>query len=244
MNNWKHVTLFKLQRVEEINADTEQDDLFRLLYSASVIFGMTVKEIDDAGAKKAGKLIRKVKAIFEQEMRTMAPQKIGRYRMAYDVSAVTFGQYIELAYFVHNHLRNAHLILASMSRLPFRKYKTDGHRQRSEHFLGQPAEPCIGAMKAILASFEGFNRQYPHLFGIAGEASTEEAKTDPFNKRYGWQYSASAIADYEGIPLDEVYALSVRHAFNDLIYLKEKVKYEVRERDRLMEEYKLKNNVR
>jgi hypothetical protein len=213
-----------------------------VLYSASIVFGMTVKEIDDAGPKKAARLIQQISKMFTSPMPEIAPRRIGPYHLQYDVAEITFGQYIDLAFFIQRHFANAHYILASMSSKRRRKYCAEGHPERANRFLEAPAASTIGAVKVILASFQAFNSQYPTLFGLPGESVSDGASNDRFNKRYGWQYNASAVAEYERISLDEAYALPVRNAFNDLIFLKEKVKYEIRERDRLMKEFKLQKN--
>jgi hypothetical protein len=52
-------------------------------------------------------------------------------------------------------------------------------------------------------------------------------QSDQFNKQYGWIYSATQVAQHEGLGLDRAYDLPVRQAFNDLLYLKAKGKYEM-----------------
>ena len=71
-----------------------------------------------------------------------------------------------------------------------------------------------------------FNKLYSNLFGLDPNTHNGDAQADGFNKRYGWIYSASQVAEYERITLDEAYGLPVCQAFNDLAYLKAKSSYE------------------
>jgi capsule polysaccharide export protein KpsE/RkpR len=45
-------------------------------------------------------------------------------------------------------------------------------------------------------------------------------RSNKFNKRYGWIYAASQVAEYERITLDQAFALPIRQAFNDLAVFK------------------------
>lgn len=242
MSKWKNITLFKFQRIEAIQQDKTYDSLDKILFTACEVFDMTEHELDHAGAKVASKLIKKVEIIFGSEFVPVTPQRIGRYKMLYDVNAFTFGQYIELSFFFIAHIRNAHYALASASRHVFRKYSTDGHRKRADFFLHQPVEVTMGALKQLMENFQSFNGQYKGLFGLDQEAHDQSAPDDIFNKRYGWTYSAKVVAEYEGITLDQAYALPIRQALNDLSYLKEKVSYEIRQHKQLMKNYKTQSN--
>lgn len=242
MSKWRKITLFKFQQIEEIQNNKRFDELEKVLFTACEIFDLTETQVNEGGVKLASRLMRKVNAIFKDEMTANRPKRIGRYMMQYDVAAVTFGQYIEMAFFFQGYLTQAHRILASMSRPIGRRYRTEGHPDRADYFLGQSVEKTFGAFKAIAQSFEFFNHGYKGLFGLDEGPYSDDAERDPFNRRYGWIYSASAVAEYQCIPLKDVYALPVRQAFNDLMYLKEKLKYEVRERDRLENEHKMRRH--
>jgi len=244
MGNWDKISLCKFQLIDLINANTAYDDFEKVMQSACVVFDKTEYEMNRMKPKKALRYAGKIRKIFQSPIEGRRASRIGKYRMLYDVSQVTFGQYVELAFFFQAQVTHAHRILASMSRPVFGKYKTAGHRRRAAYFLKLSVETVMTSVKAIQESLKQFNQEYHWLFGAPEEASAQGAKHDHFNQRYGWQYSASAIADYERIPLDQVYAMPVRQAFNDLAFLKEKVKYEVRERDRLMKEHQMRNNGR
>lgn len=240
--SWKKITLFKYQQIEEINANEKYDELARALFTACVVFDLTEHEMDKKGAKGATKYINKVRKIFSSPVQPSAAKAFAGFRMLYDVSGFTFGQYVELAFFLQAPVKNAHFVLASCSRPPFRSYRTDGHKDRADRFLASNVEKALGAVQVIKDRFDALNKEYPHLFGLDDSSHSQKAKADSFNRRYGWTYSASAIAEYERVPLEQVYAMPVRQAFNDLAYLKEKVKYEIRERDRQMREFKMNQN--
>jgi hypothetical protein len=48
-----------------------------------------------------------------------------------------------------------------------------------------------------------------------------------FNERYGWIFTAEAVAVYERISMEETMKMPARQALNDLMYLKMKQKYQV-----------------
>lgn len=223
--NWSNITLSKFLQIEEIN-DREIPDIDKVLFSTCIVFDMTEYELDNADPKKVIKLISRMKKIFETPFDTKHHQKIGKYFINYDVSKMTFGQYIELAFFLSSKpIQNAHYILATISNQWLRKHKSDDHRKKANYFLEQPVEKTISALKTISETFAEFNKEYKGLFGV-DKSVTGDVQEDIFNKRYGWIYSASQVAEYERITNDEAFALPIRQALNDLAYLKAKGKYE------------------
>lgn len=242
MSKWKNITLYKFQQVDAINSTPQYDEIDKLGFSICAVFDLTEHQVSQMDAKKVNSYVARVQGIFQSDFTVLTPQRIGGYKMLYDVAAFTFGQYIELSFFFHAHIRNAHYALASASRPIFRKYSTEGHRNRADFFLSQPVEITVGALKLLMDSFQSFNGQYRNLFGLDKEAHDQSAPDDPFNKRYGWTYSAKVVAEYEGIALDQAYALPVRQALNDLAYLKEKVSYDFRQHKQLMKNYKTQSN--
>ena len=54
--------------------------------------------------------------------------------------------------------------------------------------------------------------------GQKKSATIEES----FASNWGWVFNAKQVSEFEGIPLDEVYNLSVIQFLNDLSYLKSK----------------------
>jgi hypothetical protein len=213
------------QQIEKINKQ-DMPEMDKVLYSVCVLFGKTEYEIDNEKPKKVVKMMKGLQTIFETPFNPKAETRIGKYIINYDVSRATLGQYIELSFFIgRGPDENAHYILASMASR-WRRKLTSEHRQRADYFLNQPVEKVIGAVKAIQESYQQFNNIYTQLFGI-DTAVVGNVQNEDFNKRYGWIYSATQVAQHEGISLDAAYALPVKQAFNDLLYIKAKSKYEM-----------------
>lgn len=239
MSKWKNISLFKFQQIEAINNTPGYDELGKVLSSACIIFDMTEHELDNKPMSKVSKIVAAVTRVFNSPFEPRVLNSIGAYQLNFDIPGISFGQYIELSFFLQSHIGKAHYALASISSRRFGKYKTEGHWKRAEYFLYQPAELAIGCLKALMEKFVRFNQEYNNLFGLDQETHEPEVQGDRFNRRYGWTYSASCVAEYERITLDQAFALPVRQALNDLAYLKEKANYEARERDKIMRQQKM-----
>jgi hypothetical protein len=223
--NWNNVTLGKFQQLDEIN-NRGIPAIDRVLFSACIVYDMTEYEMDNADPKKVVKMMSKMQKVFETPFNAKVFNKIGRYFINYDISKMTFGQYIELAFFLSNNpIQNAHYIMATIGNQWLRKHTANDHRKKANYFLNQPIEKIIGSLNRITEAFGEFNKEYKSLFGVDKEVSGD-VQEDVFNKRYGWIYSASQVAEYERITNDEAFALPVRQALNDLVYLKAKARYE------------------
>lgn len=220
MLNWNKITLFKFQQIDEINSRKDLSQLDKTLFSVCTVFDMTEYELD-ANPRRAVKLIGKVDRIFKKEFKTSAYSYIGEYTINYDPSKLTFGQYIEIAFFLQQGLKGVHYVLASIS-----SADSDKHRERAEYFHKQSISKVLGCYQEFMKNLEVFNKEYSSLFGLDADVHGSTAIASQFNKRYGWIYSAEQVAAYERITLDEAYALSIRRALNDLAYLKAKGKYE------------------
>ena len=223
---WKDITLGKYQQIEAINAK-RLDDIDKALYCACVVFDKTEYQIDNEKPKKVLKMMNKMQSLFEIPFSPKPEKRIGKYVVNYDVSRITFGQYVELSFFIGNGaLRNVHYILATMSNRWRKKHTASDHRLKADYFQTQPVEKVIGALNVIQENYSRFNGEYKQLFGLDRDVAGD-VQNDEFNKRYGWIYSATQVKDHEGITLDEAFALPVRQAFNALLYLKAKGKYDM-----------------
>lgn len=220
MANWNKISLYKFQQIELINK-REISDLDKTLFTVCVIFDKTEFQLDNLPLKKASKYISKIEKIFIKELKSKPLKNIGKFRMEYDPSKLTFGQCIDLFFFLQNPTQNAHYALASIV-----SKESETHKERAEYFQTLPITKVWGAYGKFLNQFEAFNKEYKSLFGLDSEVVGEEAKVDKFNKRYGWIYAASQVAEYERITLDQAFDLPIRRALNDLAYLKAKSKYE------------------
>lgn len=223
--NWSTITLAKFQQIEAVNS-LNLSDMDKALFSVCIIYNMTEFELDNTAPGKVLRMTERVSKVFESPFNPKAQNKIGRYFVNYDVSKMTFGQYIELAFFLQDTVSHAHYIMATISREWMRKHTADNHRKKANYFLLQSVVDIMGGVGLIKERFEEFNKEYKKLFGVDKEVGGD-VQDDDFNKRHGWIYSATQVAQHEGINLDQAFALPVRQALNDLVFLKAKGKYEV-----------------
>jgi hypothetical protein len=219
MLNWNKISLYKFQRLDEIN-NRDIPDMDKAFLSACIVFDFTEYEFDNLPLKKAMRYVSKVEKIIESDLE-LKLQKIGKFSMECDPSKLTFGQFIDLVFFLQSPMQNMHYVLASLA-----SKDADTHKERAEYFLAQPIGKLMGCYKTFLDNFEAFQKEYKSLFGLDEDVAGEGASINKFNKRYGWIYSASMVAEYERITLDDAFALPIRRALNDLAYLKAKSKYE------------------
>lgn len=223
---WKDISLFKFQQIEAINA-RKIDDLDKILFTTCIVFDKTEYELDNIDPKKANRLITKVSKLFAETMEPEPVKRIGSYKIEYDASKITLGQYVEISHFLQgNPVQNGHYILASITHKYFRKNKSDEHKKKAEYFLKQPITKTVGSVLTFIENFAAFNKEYKALFGLDKETSDE---VDLFNKVFGWQFSAREVAADLGITLNEAYALPIREALSSLSYLKAKVQYQERQ---------------
>ena len=158
MSNWKDISLFKFQQIETINSK-DIDEMDKLLFTVCQVFNYTEYELDNTNPLKVAGLIKKVTKLFSSEMKPQVVKKIGKYFIEYDPSKLTFGQYIELAFFFQMPiLTGAHYILASLSNKRWCKNKTDEHRAKADYFLTAPIDKVIGSVKQFATNYEAFNK--------------------------------------------------------------------------------------
>jgi hypothetical protein len=220
MLNWNKISLYKFHRMDEINK-REISDIDKTLFTTCVVFDKTEFELDNLPVKKALRYVSKVEKIVSSELKVKELKKIGKYQIEYDPSKLTFGQFIELVFFLQHPTQNIHYAMASIV-----SKDADTHKERAEYFLSVSIQKVMGCFKKFIENFEAFQKEYKALFGLDNEVSEQGASINQFNKRYGWIYSASLVAEYERITLDQAFALPIRRALNNLAYLKAKVKYE------------------
>lgn len=235
--SWNKISLFKFQQIDKINSDKNVSELDRVLFSTCVIYGMTEFELDNCNLKKATRLIKSATNTFTSPFAPIPKKKVGRFIIEYDITGMTLGQFIELAFFLSmSPVQSAHYILASVSRRPWRKNRSTEHRKKADYFLYRPITEIMGCVAKVQDSFKAFTGEYKSFFGLDQE-TYGNAQEDQFNKRYGWIFSASQVAEYERITLDAAMGLPIRQALNDLIYLKAKATYEA-------EQFKIQQNAR
>jgi len=222
--NWKCITLSKFKRLEEINNRNISDE-DKLLFSTCIVYGISENTLDTMNPKQAARKILKVSKLLNTIPNFTAKKIIAPYYINYNISSLSFGQYIEIAYFLQEGvLNNAHLIVASCSK----SMTKISHSKKAEYFLNKPIEHILGSAMQISKNFEQFNKGYKGLFGVTriDDSGREyQEKEDTFTKRYGWIFSATQVAEHERLALDKTFDLPITQALNDLAYLKAKGKY-------------------
>lgn len=227
MKSWNDITLKQYQEIDKINQRKDIDALDKVFFTVCVLKGITEQELDNAGVKVVDKLCREVNKVLSAEFAPTAADRIGDYYLDYNCDHLRYAQYVELQFFLHNGdlLHNCHWILASISHDEGKRNVSENHKVRADHFLTQPVTACIGSMRKFIAAFADFNAEFKNLFGLDESVVGPNAMVNAFNKRYGWTYSVTRVADYERITLEQAYDLPARQALNDLIYLKALDKY-------------------
>jgi len=240
MRSWKDISLFLFQRIDRINEDPSLDELDKVLYCTCEMFGLTDFQLGDMDRKKSSALIKRASDILSAKPEGKVRERIGPYRINYDPADMTLGQFVELRHFLQQPVHNGHLALASIAAYRDEPYKSDGHPLRADYFLRQPVTDLLASLNFFMNRFSEFIKSYNALFGLDEDMYADGQEVQQFNRRFGWIYSATTIADHERITLDQAYGLPIRQAFNDLIYLKELSRYEAEERKRIMETVKKK----
>lgn len=219
MIRWNKISLYKFQRIDEIGKQkiSEEDKAMQMV---CVLFDLTEYQLNNLPDRKVRRYISAIKKITDAEFGLKPKQRAGKYSIDYDISKLNFGQYIDLNFFFQSTTQKAHYALASIV-----SKDANSHKDRAEYFQTVPVSKVWGSYNYFISQFESFNKEYKSLFD-ADEASEGNKPEDNFNKRYGWLYSASQVAEYERITLDETFSLPVRRALNDLAYLKAKAKHD------------------
>lgn len=228
---WANISLEKFQLISSINGNPEYDELDKLLHTACVIFNKTERQLSTTKIKRVKRLIAKTSKLSQKPFPISPSKRIGYYFLNYNIESMRFGQYIELCYFLQKDtIETAHNILASISHLPFKKNNSNNHKKAGEYFLRAPISKAGGSVKHLIEEFSKFNKEYASLFDLPEDdeqaIEEEQSHVHPFNKTYGWIYSATMVAEHERITLDQAFDLPARQALNALSYLKSKKQYE------------------
>lgn len=225
MSNWDQISLYKFQQIDLIQSNKNINEIDGGLICTCIAFDFEFVQFDNMPKRSIAKYINEFNKIFQSPFIPTPAVKIGEYNINYHPEEMSFGQYIELSFYSASIIHNAHKILASISNIDGEANNADQHQIKSEFFLLQPAETAMGTVNEFFNRFNAFNERYKSLFGLDREDGSE-IQSDPFNKRYGWIFSATRVAGHNRVTLDEAYRLPVIQAFNDLAYLKAKDKYD------------------
>lgn len=223
---WYDITLRQYQEIERIN-ETQPDDLDRLAFVVCLLWGMSEEEVDNMGARKFLKCAAKVQRLFDSK--PSVPW--WRYRVSNkfitDATKITFGQFIEVQHWVKSGVvYNMHLLAASIHK------GNQPHHEKAEGMLERPAPVVMLAVGKFMESFDALVKSYAGLFELNTPVVDEDGdkpmkeQHHAFLDQYGWIFSATKVADHEGIKLEDAFNLPVVQALNDMSYLKSKQKYE------------------
>lgn len=223
-NKYPVLTLDKYQAINAIyehNQDSDETD--KLLYCVCALFDYAPEVLNKEKPKKVLKMINQVQQVFDIKFDIKkAPEVIGKYKIRYDIDNISFGNYIDLAYFLQfDNVQKAHYIIASVT-------EGEEHFNRAEYLLQQKMTDVVSAVVKVKEGFNKLNKMFANLFNLdpeINEKANDNSYMTWFNKRYGWIYSAEYVSEYNNIPIEEAYALPIKKALNDLVYLKAKQKY-------------------
>lgn len=231
---WEDITLAQFRKIDVILNDSNYDDMDIVLHVACILYGHTEAEMNALPLRRVRKYIKKIRGLISQPYEPVAVSQIGPYTVSYDIANWRLGQYIEQMYWFsqRDSLAQHHFIIASA----VDRGKNITHEQVRTYMLGAPITQTGGVVKRVEMALQQFNSSYPGLFDLDGDTDGSAA-VHPFNKRYGWLYSATCVADHERITLEQAYDIPVRQAMNDLSYLKSKNAYQNEQLDKIRKGY-------
>jgi hypothetical protein len=187
------------------------------------LYGFSHEEIDMNPklflkySKKVNRIFRKVEKRYPIQWRLFET----------NAQKITFGQFIEVQYFLSNGLLdNLHFIAASI-----RSNGNEDFMKRAEKLLDANIRSVLPDVKEFLESFQKLISSYSGLFDNNEEVIDEDEPLKPaedkhpFLTQYGWLYSARQVAKDLGLKLDDAFKLPILEALNTLAYLKSEQSY-------------------
>jgi len=203
------------------NMDLDEWDMMCVV--VCIIHDMTGEELEQKPPEVIANLIDRAGKLFAHPTDDESFDTIGFYRIIYNPSKLTLGQYVEIKFFGQQKIAHAHYYLASITKKIIGKSE---HKDRAEFFHKQPVHKVLGSLKRFHEELRKLEAEYGSLYNLDPEVHAVPTGGDKFNLRHGWTFSATKVAEHERITLDEAYKLPIRQALNDLVFIKEKDKYE------------------
>jgi hypothetical protein len=185
------------------------------------LYGFSHKEVD-LNPKLFLKYSKKINKIFSKVEK---PNIWRTQTYQTDATKITFGQFIEVQYFLnHGLLDNLYFIAASIQKNGCKDF-----HKRADKLLQSNIRSVLPYVKKFLESFEQLISSYSGLFDNEEELEQEELRpakdVHPFLTQYGWLYSARQVAKDQGKRLDEAFDIPILEALNTLAYLKSEQSY-------------------
>ena len=218
---WHLISVADFQQIDRINT-TESDEIDKLAHTVCVIWNKRPDQVNEWSREKFLRYADKVAKVFSKE----PPRSWFKLPLETDATKITFGQFVEVMYFLQNGMiDNLHNIAATLMG------GEDEHHTRATQMLDTGITRVLHPVKEFLVSWEKMMWSYSGLFELDGQIDMEGDRvkgedSHPFIEQYGWIFSAAKLAEHERVKLDEVYNIPVIQALNGLAYLKSKGKYE------------------
>jgi len=215
------MTVKQYQKVNEVSNAIYLDNVDKVAFTVCHLLGYTEQEVDVMPPKKFVKLMNRTVKMVE---RTGAPLPFAK-KLNTNARKITLGQFIEINYWLKSGVvESVHLIAATM-------IHDENHSATADRVLKMNARRVVPYVSEFIESFEALIASYPGLFPPPkevepGEEKPMPEKPHPFLEQYGWVFSATQVADFEGVTLSQAYDLPVIQALNAMAYLKSKAAYD------------------
>lgn len=226
---WESITVGQYQELYRLSLSTNLDEFETLERTICILYNLSQNQVESLPITKFKDYANSSLFLFKSDsIPGTIKKRIGKYKISFDVPAMTYGQYVSVQHFAEKPIDNMHYILACIvSPLKFGfklKNKTEHHLKYAEDLRNSRMIDVYHTCVYFLQNLQKFNKSYPGLFGMSGNEDDLEGNDiiETFNQRYGWIYSTKELADFKGITLDEAFDTPLREAFNYLAYLKAK----------------------
>jgi hypothetical protein len=207
------VTVKQFQNIAKIEA---MDDISHMALIVCSLYGYSEDYVDNMPPKKALKLFAKVTKKVQRVEKSFL---FGTRKMQVDAFKLTFGQFIEINYWLKSgEIEAYHLIAASA-------IGSNNHKALADTILHQDVRRILLPVRKLLISYSELLMAYKNLFEI-DKADASDEETHPFIEQYGWLFSAKRVGEYLGLNVNDTYKISIVEAFNTLAYLKNLNEYE------------------
>lgn len=203
-----YMTLEQYQAAASIY-QTKDNDIERIAWCICIVFNKRPEKVNEWGKRKFFFYSR----LLAWKFLRVTNAKRSSLDFVTDATEITLGQFIDSEHFLKT--ESIHMVAATI-------WKQDGkHPDKAARLNNLPARWIVSAVTMFTESYIELLKSYSGLFEITEEViEGEPSEPHPFQSQYGWMYSAKAVAELEGITLEQAYELPIIQALNDLAYLK------------------------
>jgi hypothetical protein len=220
------MTLAQFQECNKIN-NSLFDEVDKLALIICELYGYTPEQVDTFTSRKFLRYTNKIEKRFNKGFNKPFYSFID---LETNAEAITFGQFIECQEWLKNEpIEVLHLVAASIDK------KVGNHKEVAEKMLQTNVNYLLNDCLKFIESLTKLVDGYKNLFAsdeVDHEEDLDELKKKqklqkhPFVEFYGWEFSATQVAEHNKITLNAAYELPVIEALNNLAYLKSKQDYE------------------